>query len=284
MSLSLDDKLLGEKVNNYCSSSEDEGETDDCDKSEEAAGQGEVETSNASMVSSVMSRHPQTGPKGVISDYRHYKALEQLKELDIQEKMVALAKQNTHACRSYREDVIDEIKDKKLSELLDTLEEDDEFLTQYRQNRMLELKNSLERLPVYGKILDLNSETFVHEIDSTDPGVTVLVLIYELDNEECKKVHACFQELCTEYSHIKFCRIRASDACLSYAFSRSGVPAIVVYKNGEVIGNLLRVTRHLGAEFYTVDLENFLVEHGFLPDKTVGMLLKSRLSATETLN
>ncbi|KAA3678133.1 uncharacterized protein DEA37_0010162 [Paragonimus westermani] len=242
MSLSLDDKLLGEKVNNYCSSSEDEGDTDDCDKSEEAAGQGEAETSNGSVVSSAMNRLPQ------------------------------------------REDVVDEIKDKKLSELLDTLEEDDEFLTQYRQNRMLELKNSLERLPVYGKVSDLNSETFVHEIDSTDPGVTVLVLIYELDNDECKKVHACFQELCTEYTHIKFCRIRASDACLSYAFSRSGVPAIVVYKNGEVIGNLLRVTRHLGTEFYTVDLENFLVEHGFLPDKTVGILLKSRLSVNGTLN
>ncbi|KAF6777663.1 hypothetical protein AHF37_03238 [Paragonimus kellicotti] len=218
MSLSLDDKLLGEKVNNYCSSSEDEGDTDDYDKSGETAGQAGVETSNASAVSSAMSGLPQTGPKGVISDYRHYKALEQLRELDIQKKLVALAKQNTHACRSYREDVIDEIKDKKLSELLDTLDEDDEFLTQYRQNRMLELKNSLGRLPVYGNVLDLNSETFVHEIDSTDPGVTVLVLIYELGNEDCKRVIACFQDLCTEYSHIKFCKIRASDACLSYAF------------------------------------------------------------------
>ena len=37
MALSADDKLLGEKVHNYCSSSEDEGE-DDHDEGESGAG------------------------------------------------------------------------------------------------------------------------------------------------------------------------------------------------------------------------------------------------------
>lgn len=44
------------------------------------------------------------------------------------------------------------------------------------------------------------------------------------------------------------------------AQSRSGVPAILIYKKGDLIGNLLGIDRDLTHEFYPVDLENYLIE------------------------
>ncbi|VDP78871.1 unnamed protein product [Echinostoma caproni] len=188
-------------------------------------------------------RSRQTGPKGVLSDYKQYKELKQLKELEDEKELIRQAKKNTLTCRTHNEDVLAELKERALEDAIDNLHEDDEFLAQYRQNRMRELHRALERLPTYNKIFDLKAVNFVSEIDSASAGVTVLVHVYEL--------------------------------------SRSGVPAILVYKKGDLIGNLLGIDRDLGQEFYPVDLENYLIERGFLPDKTLGLLLNAQANAAQ---
>ena len=40
----------------------------------------------------------------------------------------------------------------------------------------------------------------------------------------------------------------------------NGLPAVLVYRGGELVGNLLRVTDHLGKEFTPEDVEGFLQE------------------------
>ncbi|TGZ75255.1 hypothetical protein CRM22_000485 [Opisthorchis felineus] len=277
MSLSFDDRLLGEKVNNYCSSSEDEGQDGEGD--EEPSSQMLPEPGASSIPQPGFSKQPQTGPKGVLSDYKQYKALERLKEEQKEQELIEAAKKNTLISQTHAEECVTKMQDLAVSDVLESLDDDDEFIALYRQNRMRELKMALERLPVFGTVYTLTSSNFVQEIDSTDPSVTVVVHIYEPDNSACRKVNDYLETLCTEYPHVRFCRIQASNAHLSYQFSRSGVPAIVVYKRGEVIGNMLRIDRDLGNEFYASDLENFLVERGFLPDKTIGMLLNARLNA-----
>ena len=42
--------------------------------------------------------------------------------------------------------------------------------------------------------------------------------------------------------------------------SESGVPALIVYKGGGVIGNFVRLEDELGDDFCPSDLENFLIE------------------------
>jgi len=73
----LDDKLLGEKLHYYCSSDEDEGEKDSGDEGEEGAGGA------AAPEPVPTSFHPvtnpgehNTGPKGVLADWRRFKQLE----------------------------------------------------------------------------------------------------------------------------------------------------------------------------------------------------------------
>ncbi len=63
----LDDKLLGEKLHYYCSSSEDE----DGDEQGEARGAAE-----AAPPPPMNSGGANTGPKGVIEDWRRFKQLE----------------------------------------------------------------------------------------------------------------------------------------------------------------------------------------------------------------
>ena len=76
----LDDKLLGEKLHYYCSSSDDEGEG-----SEDEAGTGKGVTKGAGGGGKAVSQTPgqawdgssaNTGPKGVLKDWQRYKQLE----------------------------------------------------------------------------------------------------------------------------------------------------------------------------------------------------------------
>lgn len=59
-----------------------------------------------------------------------------------------------------------------------------------------------------------------------------------------------------------------STAGLSKHFKKRGVPALLVYKNGQVIGNFVNVSDTLGTDFYASDVENFLLENGIIVDKT----------------
>jgi len=51
-------------------------------------------------------------------------------------------------------------------------------------------------------------------------------------------------------------------ACLLKAIS--GLPAILVYKKGEVIGNFVRLTDEFGDDMYPADIESFLIEYVYL--------------------
>ena len=45
-----------------------------------------------------------------------------------------------------------------------------------------------------------------------------------------------------------------------------GVPALLVYKSGELVKSFVRLTDSLGDDFYASDLESFLIENGVMSD------------------
>ena len=97
MALSLDDRLLGEKVENYCSSSEDEGDDEDT----------EIERSSAEpkpqFFPDVKTEHngrtTNTGPKGVINDWREFKRLETEQRQEQERERDQLMKKLQVTCR-----------------------------------------------------------------------------------------------------------------------------------------------------------------------------------------
>lgn len=100
MSLSLDDKLLGEKVENYCSSSEDEGENDSSDETNLSESKADKPTFiPESKIQEYKGSCTNTGPKGVINDWREFKRLETEQREEQEKERQQLMRKLQMTCR-----------------------------------------------------------------------------------------------------------------------------------------------------------------------------------------
>ncbi|KAL8174183.1 UNVERIFIED_CONTAM: hypothetical protein K2H54_039920 [Gekko kuhli] len=279
----LDDKLLGEKLQYYYSSSEDEDsdreERDDHDEEHNSHPvPAEVElSSDGSAVN--------TGPKGVINDWRRFKQLETEQREEQCREMERLIKKLSMTCRSHLDEEEDQKKQKELQEKLNgklTLQEysmlhegadDEEFLQQYRKQRMEEMRRQLQSGQQFKQVFEIPSgEAFLDTIDKGHKNTLVMIHIYEDDVPGAEALNGCMICLAAEYPAVKFCRVRSSLIGASAHFTNNALPTLLVYKGGELIGNFVRITDQLGEDFFAVDLEAFLQECGLLPEKDLVLL------------
>eukprot|EP00093_Oithona_nana_P004871 04871.XXX_251655_253362_1 [CDS] Oithona nana genome sequencing. len=249
----LDDKLMGEKLHYYCSSSEDEDEAPKFVKD----GDEVVPLQNPGP------GQANTGPKGVIEDWRRYKQLETEKRAENEREKVALAKKLALTCRSDRED--QEIN--KEMEALE-LEEEDEFIQEYMKKRMQEMvEAAVIQRKHFGHVFALqDGESFLSTVDCKETKSDLIVVLIVESGSICKIMESCWATLAKEYSYVKFCKIQASAAGLSKHFKNSGVPAILVYRSGDLVHSFVRLADTLGEDFYASDLESFLIENGVLSE------------------
>ncbi|KAJ2944130.1 hypothetical protein O0L34_g18099 [Tuta absoluta] len=265
----LEDKILGNKLQNYCSSSEDEGGSEYEDSrsgDEEGGAPAPTVAPTPAPVNSWSGTATNTGPKGVIEDWRRFKQLEAENRREQERERVALAKKLTMAAKTEREDA----KDKEIAELEEELGElmNDDFLLQYQKKRMQELMEALQKTPKFGKLITLKSqEEFLNAIDKEDQKVAVIIHIFNERKRACETMDGCLNILATDYPTVKFCRIAADITGLSRHFRVDGVPALLVYKGGQIIGNFVQLVTELGNDFYATDVERFLIEYGMLPEK-----------------
>lgn len=272
--------MLGEKAHCYCSSSESEGEkSDDEDSVKEVIKEAE----------SVPPPNPykwegsstNTGPKGVMKDWQRFKQLEIEKRAEQEKERQALIQKLSLTCKSaLKEDAEKNADvDPDMAELLS-----DEFLLQYQKQRMEEMMAKLATLPTFGKVLNLkDGQEFLDAIDKEDKAVTIVVHIYEENIPGCEAMNGSLISLSQDYQQVKFCKMIGSVAGISKRFKISGVPALLVYKAGQLVGNFVRVSEELGDDFFSEDVESFLLEHGMLPDKTcVPSIIKSQNDADDS--
>ncbi|XP_034947209.1 phosducin-like protein [Chelonus insularis] len=260
----LEDKILGEKKEYYCSSSEDEDDSHDDSEIEENANADlqNISCSEMNNIDTWNGTCSNTGPKGVLHDWKKFKQLESEKKAQNDEQYLKLLKKFSMSCKSS----LDEEKEKNNDEELDEFLED-EFLVEYQRQRMKEMLSKVQKFK-FGTVINLNNaDEFLKAIDDEDKSVTVVVHIYEPKIPGCDAMNGCLITLAEEYPHVKFCKILGSVVGLSKHFKKEGVPAILVYKNGQVIGNYVHVTDTLGTDFYVSDVENFLLENGIIIDK-----------------
>lgn len=265
----LDDKLLGEKLHYYCSSSEDEGGSD--------TEEGEGGSSRAAPAPAPApapgpgawdGSSANTGPKGVLKDWQRFKQLETEMREEAEVERMNLAKRLALTCKSDN----DEEKDKKKEENVDReLEEllDDGFLESYMQQRMQEMiertQNTTKR---FGTVKSLDTgESFLAAVDQEDVKVTVIILVYEPQGPGCVAMQGCLDCLAQEQPGVKFCKILSTAAGLSRHFKSSGVPALIIYRAGQLLHSFVRMTDQLGEDFFASDVEGLLLEHGLLPSK-----------------
>ncbi|CAI9532367.1 unnamed protein product [Staurois parvus] len=267
----LDDKLLGEKCQYYYSSSSDDEDSDQDRK----VRQGSVRESEGSKEEGAIN----TGPKGVINDWRRYKQMETEQNAEQRREMEQLIKKLSMTCKSHLDEEKDKQKQKELEEKLHgkmtmqeynmmNEEEDEEFLQKYRKQRIEEMKKQLSHSQLFKVVVDINSaEEFLDIIDKEEQNILVIILIYEDDIPGAEAANGSIICLAAEYPGVKFCRVKSSLLGTSSKFTEKALPAFLVYRSGLLMGNFVRITDQLGDDFFAVDLEAYLKEYSLLPEK-----------------
>lgn len=264
----LEDKILGNKLQNYCSSSEDE-ESGDEDRSGDEEGNSVEplqQTVEPAPMNSWNGSASNTGPKGVLEDWRRYKQLEAENRAELAKERIALAKKCTLSVIPENE----EVKNKKNQEIEAELHEliDEDFLLEYQKKRMEELLKQLGKTPKFGEVINLTcQDEFLNTLDKEDVKVTVIIHLYDNKSAACTTMNGCLDVLGVEYPTYKFCKILANVAGLSKHFRVEGLPALLVYKGGQIIGNFVSLANEFGNDFFATDVERFLIEYGILPEK-----------------
>ncbi|GLG95582.1 Phosducin-like protein [Gryllus bimaculatus] len=261
----LEDKILGEKTHYYCSSSEDEN-SDIEDEKQPTSTRNETPTVEPPGPYKWEGSSTNTGPKGVVKDWQRFKQLESEKRAEQERERLELIQKLSFTCKSALDEERDREReeDPEIAELLT-----DEFLLEYQKQRMQEMLSQMSTLPRFGKVIDLaDSQQFLDAVDKENKAVTVVIHIYEEGVPACEAMNGSLISLSQDYAQVKFCKVKGSVAGVSRLFKINGVPALLVYKAGSLMGNFVRVSEELGDDFFAEDVESFLLEHGMLPDKT----------------
>lgn len=267
----LDDKILGEKLHNYCSSSEDsDSDSDDKEQQQQPAAKTE-QPPPQSPQKEWEGTSTNTGPKGVIEDWRRFKQLEIEKREENERERIELAKKLTMTVQSALDEEREKTaqEDPEFAELLN-----DEFLLEYQKKRMAEMMQQRQHNLKFGELIVLkDGGEFLKAIDQEEKSVKVVVHVYEENVDACRAMNACLKVLAKTYDAVKFCAILSSRAGMSRDFKVSGVPALLIYKGGQLVGNFVRLSDDLGNDFCPEDIQGYLVEHGMLEDKTCKPLI-----------
>lgn len=209
----------------------------------------------------------QTGPKGVINDWRRFK-LESMDQENLNPAKRELLRQMSSPSKV--KDTSRGNLNRKMSvqeyELLK--EEDEGCLKSYRKRCMQEMHDKLSFGPRFEGVYDLDSgEAFLEVIEKEHHSTVVVVHIYKNGIKGCEALNSCLDCLATEYPTVKFCKIDAVASGAAERFSDEYLPTLLVYKAGELLGNFLSCTQHLNEEFFATDVEGFLNSYGLLPEK-----------------
>ncbi|XP_075376267.1 phosducin-like protein isoform X2 [Mycteria americana] len=236
----LDDKLLGEKLQYYYSSSE--GEDEDSEK-EDKEGESTIPESVGEVELSSDGSAVNTGPKGVINDWRRFKQLETEQRQEQRREMERLIKKLSMTCRSHLDEETDKQKQKELQEKINgkmTLQEynmihndedDEEFLQRYRKQRMEEMRQQLYSGQQFKQVFEITSgEAFLDTVDKEHKSTLIMIHIYEDDIPGTESLNGCMICLAAEYPTVKFCRVKSSLIGASTRFTNNALPALLIYK------------------------------------------------------
>lgn len=270
----LEDKLMGEKLEYYCSSSEGEDNDDDDsgDKESKSAAPSSLSVDQAPPppLSANMTHRAatNTGPKGVVQDWQMYKQLEAQKREENEKQRLELMKKLSLSAATSAEDEARRREEELEAEMAELMSED--FLQQFQKKRMAEMMQQCGHLQKFGKVFHLTShEEFLNAVEKENKHITIIIHIYDRTLSACATLNKCLDTLAQDYQIIKFAKICSSVAGMSRDFRAKGLPALLVYKANNLIGNFVRITDDLSDDFFPSDLESFLIENGMIVDKNL---------------
>ena len=214
----------------------------------------------------------QTGVKGVLNDYKRAKKMKRLefeqKRRDKKAFLTRLATQKSDSTSSTSMSA----NAKRLAELVlgggndsdEDSDEDDAFLASYRDKRISEMKNSQTKVEnirkTYGVVVDIfEPEKFLDVIEDAPKGTFVVVHIYETFVPGCSMISRYMELVAKNRPHDLFVRMQGS--LVSETFDHIACPAISVYRDGDLVKSLIRITDEIGERPEVSDFQDYIRDH-----------------------
>lgn len=194
-----------------------------------------ISTSTAAPTAAALksSKGGNTGVKGVISDYLDAKreeelnaATDRIKQLEILNAIVNPARREVTAGTE------------KTRPQDENDSEDDEFLRQFRSERLKQLNVACRS--TYGTYTTLSPEEYVELVDTIEQSTFVVVHLYNSSIKECLMLHSALEKVSQIMDHAKFVEVGAYEA--KPDLDLICLPVILVYKGGELVCNAVRFT------------------------------------------
>jgi len=229
-----------------------------------------------------------TGPKGVIADYKFHQKQNALRREQHEREVQANINKGSMASGWIQRQIEQEEREKfgetvdpaeiknngntismnelnkaldEHNELDELLEDDDEFMIQYRQKRLMELKRIAGRTR-FGQLFQIGVDQYVDAIDNEDSRTAVIMHLFQPHNEQCKLLNQYLMILAEKYRLAKFLCIVSTEADPN--FDEIALPTLLCYRNKELVANLVRITDELpttdNGMFDIDDLEKLLLK------------------------
>ncbi|KAK4673768.1 Proteolipid protein 2 [Podospora pseudopauciseta] len=168
------------------------------------------------------------------------------------------------------------LEGKDLSDL-DSLEdeEDEDFLESYRQKRLQEL-SALSKKSIHGSVYPLSKPDYQRDVtEASNNGPVFVHLASSLStNVESRVLGQLWRQAAEEYGDIKFCEMPANRAIEGYP--EKNCPTILVYKNGDIVKQIVTLMTVGGPRMSMLELDNLLVEVGAVKENDMRVLKRRR--------
>lgn len=160
---------------------------------------------------------------------------------------------------------------------LDELEdlEDETFLESYRQKRMQEL-NSLSKKSIHGAVYPLSKPDYQREVtEASNNGPVFVHLTSSMGtNVESRVLSELWRQAAKAYGDVKFCEIQAAKAIENYP--ERNCPTILVYKNGDIVKQIVTLMSMGGVRVSMLEIDNLLVDVGAVGEKDIRVIKRKR--------
>lgn len=211
---------------------------------------------------------PQTGPKGVIMDYHRHMQDKEFREAEKKRERCKAIEQSVPTVKTWREEHTGS-SDHLLEALQDINPDTDPFTQEYRARRLQEMKEHAKagrKRMLFGNFLEIRGDKFDDVIESVSDETFLVIHIYDDFVVGCRILNNCLTKLARTYQTVKFVRVQSHSLGVSKDFEQKAMPALLVYKKGDLVGNHLRITDNLGDDFTEKDVEKFLRQSDCLPN------------------
>lgn len=181
------------------------------------------------------------------------------------EEAVEIALESAHANRLEHKtlDELDEIDEDGL--------EDEEFVEMYRQKRIAEIQAQAAK-ERFGEVVRISKPDYTGEVtEASDNGVTVLLHISNSGVTQSKLLSALFQRVAPKFRDVKFVEIDSKQ--INDRYPPENCPTILVYRNKDVVKQIITLNTIGGNSTNLRDIEKFLVTVGAVKDVDQRLLM-----------